>query len=159
MATSSHHELDDLTPHQLIAEIKQIAEQYSREVTTARRTWPKSVKDRVLALARMGVASSRISQECGIPTATVFLWCKQIPSRRRRAAGSVVMRETRFLALHRSDTCNSNPTVGMGVTESALPQSQLNAAIGLQLLLPGGIEVRGLTSIDQVLSLYRGCRV
>lgn len=30
-------------------------------------------------------------------------------------------------------------------------------ATGLQILLPGGIEVRGLTSVEQVLALYRGC--
>jgi hypothetical protein len=160
MKPTSTCKLDDLTPHQLIDEVKQIAEQYGREVTTARRTWPKSVRDRVLALARLGVPRSRIGKECGIPAATVFLWCKQISGRTRRAVAAPASREigaqARFLALPESESCPSNPTVGTGITEDL--QVKLDAEIGLRLILPGGIEVRGLTSVEQILMLYRGCR-
>jgi hypothetical protein len=161
MTTLSPNKLDDLTPHQLIDEVKQIAEQYSREVTTSRRTWPRSVRERVLALARLGVPRARIGKECGIPIATVSLWCKQIPGRKRSVRAAPKPLETsgggRFLALAGSDTCHSNPTVGIGMEVDA-PETLPAAATGLHILLPGGIEVRGLTSLDQVLALYRGCR-
>lgn len=161
MTPPSSYKLDDLTPHQLIDEIKQIAEQYGREVTTARRTWPNSVKDRVLALARLGVARGRIGRECGIPVATVFLWCKHIPGRKRRAGAAAEPGrsppQSRFLALTGPDTCKSNPTVGIGIPLEG-PREHLVAETGLQIFLPGGVEVRGLTSVDQILALYRGCR-
>jgi hypothetical protein len=161
MTANSTYKLDDLTPHQLIDEVRQIAEQYSREVTTARRTWPKSIKDRVLALLRLGVPGARIGKECGIPVATVFFWYKQIPGRKRRTRAAAeprrIPREARFLALAGPDTCNTNPTVGVEL-ELEAPQMQPGAAPGFQVLLPGGIEVRGLASVEQVLALYRGCR-
>ena len=159
MTPTSSYKLDELTPHQLIDEVRQIAEQYRREVTTARRTWPKSIKDRVLALARLGVPCSRIGKECGIPIATIFLWCKQISGRKRRVQNAVEPRKAsnaaRFLALAQPAICNSNLAVGVQVES---PQIYLGDAIGLQIFLPGGIEVRGLTSVDQVVALYRGCR-
>jgi transposase-like protein len=162
MTSTSSEKLDDLTPHQLIDEIKQIAEQYSREVTTARRTWPKSVRDRILALARLGVPRNRIARECGIPATTVFLWCEKVTGRKRRVGSSpahpVPSPQARFLALSLgSDTSHSNTTVGMGI-EPEKSKIQTDSDTGFQIVLPGGIEVRGLSSIDQILALYRGCR-
>jgi len=155
--------LDELTPHQLIDEIKQIADQYGREVSTARRTWPKSVKDRVLALARLGVPRNRIGRECGIPPATVFLWCEKFAGRKARvvhtktALTHPALPQAHFLELGGSDHATPTPTVGVG-GELEIPAMRTESGMGLQILLPGGIEVRGLTSIDQVLALYRGCR-
>lgn len=153
MTTSTTPDLDDLTPHQLIDEIKQIVEQYSREVTTSRRTWPKSIRDRVLALARLGVPRARIAALCALPSTTVFLWCR--PTRGAKGKSST---EPRFLALSGGPASSqSNATVGM--------KSELNCsspvptvAMGMHCLLPGGIEVRGLSSVEQVIALYRGCR-
>ena len=131
MTPTTDDGLDDLTPHQLIAEIKQIAEQYDREVTTARRTWPNSVRDRVLALARFGMPRSRIGKECGIPAATVFLWCKQVPGRKRGTTTEPreVLGQARFLALRGSDMRNSNPTVGIGI-EVVDPQNHGSGGVG-----------------------------
>ena len=162
MTSTSSENLDDLTPHQLIDEIKQITEQYSREVTTARRTWPKSVRDRVLALARLGVPRNRIAKECGIPATTVFLWCEKVTGKKRRAGSSpaqaVPRRRRGFWRLAMDlPPPNSNSTVGLGI-EREKPQIQTDSGNGFQIVLPGGIEVRGLSSIDQVLALYRGCR-
>jgi hypothetical protein len=149
--TATGPSLDDLTPHQLVDEIKQIVEQYSREVTTSRRTWPKSVRERVLALARLGVPRNRIAKLCALPSTTVFLWCRSVSGKKLRP-------EPRFLALPaRSEVSHSNITVGME-WESKAGVPIPTVATGLQILLPGGIEVRGLTSVEQVLALYRGCR-
>jgi len=146
MTKTAESSLDDLTPHQLVDEIKQITEQYSREVTTSRRTWPRSVRERVLALARMGVPRSRIAKLCALPSATVFNWCRPVSVKKLRP-------QSRFLALPvQPEVSHSSATVGIG-NSSSIP----TVVTGIQLLLPGGIEVRGLTSVDQVLALYRGC--
>jgi hypothetical protein len=170
MTTSSAQKLDDLSPHQLIDEVKQITEQYSREVNTARRTWPRSVKDRVLALSRLGVPGSRIAVECGIPSATVFSWCGSKKGKPKAGAvgpaqpqppakisGVTFAKRARFLALKKSDTAVSIPTVGMELGIE-IPPGTIPVSLGFQILLPGGVEVRGLTSVDQVLALYRGYR-
>ena len=132
--------LDELTPHQLISEVKQIVEQYSREVTTARRTWPLSVKNRVLALSRLGIARERIASLVGVPKATVFLWC-------RKVEGPKAMRSSRFLSLPESKS-KSNPTVG----------TNSGSDPGLRVVLPGDVSVSGFVSVEQVLELYRGVR-
>ena len=146
MTSIPTQELDKLTPRQLIDEVKQIVVQYNQEVTTARRTWPKSVRNRVLALARHGVPRAMIGRDCGIPVATVFLWCRRIPGRKKSInCGSKsieVTPKSHFLALPKPDNSLPNLTV----------------RVELQMLLPGGFEVRGLTSMDQVLALYQGCR-
>jgi hypothetical protein len=81
--------LDGLTPHQLVAEIRQISEQYEQEVPGGRRRWPESIRSRVLALGRLGVSPSKIAGLTGISRATVFLWCRNLSGGRvRRSARS-----------------------------------------------------------------------
>lgn len=150
--------LDGLTPHQLINEIRQIAEQYAREVKTARRTWPESLRLRVLALGRLGVPKQRISKLCGIPAATVFFWCKGLPQRRSRSmpasdAAPTTALAPRFVRLPETDTRKLTPTVGMGVPQQKADPGSAHS--NLSLCLPGGIEIRGL-SVRQALELYRG---
>jgi transposase-like protein len=148
--------LDGLTPHQLIDEIRQIAEQYGREVKTARRTWPESLRLRVLALGNLGVPKQRISKLCGIPAATVFFWCKGLPQRRSRPTSDVAATTAlapRFVRLPEIGTPKLTPTVGMGVSQPKTDPESAHA--NLSLCLPGGIEIRGL-SVSQALELYRG---
>ena len=145
MKTYTPEKLDELTPHQLVAEIKEMAEQYNVEVTSSRRTWPRSIRERVLALGRLGVSRQKIARLCGIPPATVFLWCRAISVRRKQKAAI----EPQFLLIAESVTRDSNPTVGITVPPVMSTDS------GLRLLLPGGFEVHGLTSVRQVWEFYR----
>jgi hypothetical protein len=143
--------LDGLTPQQLLAETHEIAEQYRREVDTPRRTWPASIRDRVLALRRLGVKPYRIAKLSRVPDATVAYWCrssrrKTQPTNAGRAVGA-----SRFLALPVSQRPMDTPTVRtltptVGVS---IPQAPFTA------ILPGGFEVRGLVSLEQVAELYR----
>lgn len=50
------------------------------------------------------------------------------------------------------------PTVGLELDQNA-PEAPFICGTGIEISLPGGIEVRGLTSIEQVVALYLGCRV
>lgn len=70
---TSQYALKDLTPHQLVSEIRQISEQYRAEVSTRRRTWPASIHDRVISLKRQGVGAYRVAERTGIPYTTVGL--------------------------------------------------------------------------------------
>jgi len=135
-------QLDALTPHQLIAEILQIVEQYEAAVPGTRRSWPESVRARILALGRLGIPKARISELTGIPSATVFLWCEGLPRASRKTGG-------RFVELP-TPPRGSAPTVGVS-TAGILPV----AGAGLTLRAPGGFSIEGLSSVDECARLYR----
>ena len=59
---------------QLIEEIRQISSQYSVEVGSKRRPWPKAIKDRVFELDSLGVSRKSIAADTGIPYYTVLQW-------------------------------------------------------------------------------------
>ena len=137
-------QLDALTPHQLIAEIQQIVVQYEAAVPGTRRSWPESVRARILALGRLGIPKARISELTGIPTATVFLWCEGLPRASRKVRGHFVELPVPPELIRRIPTVGT-PTVGI------LPV----AGPGLTLRAPGGFSIEGLSSVDECARLYR----
>ena len=141
MPVETAEKLDELTPHQLISEIQEIAAQYAAEVPGTRRNWPESIRSRVLALGRLGIAKKRISELTGIPAATVFLWCRGLPRSGVRKRGQFIELGT-----------DSNPTVGI---------KELTPTVGVNRLVlraPGGFSFEGLASVDECVRLYRELR-
>lgn len=63
---------------ELYCEIRQIYEQYLREVPKKRRPWPESIRSRVLELWQLGVSSNQIAQETGLPTQTMYSWRQRL---------------------------------------------------------------------------------
>jgi hypothetical protein len=59
---------------QLIEEIRQISKQYSVEVGSKRRPWPKAIKSRVAELDELGVSRKAIAADTGVPYHTVLQW-------------------------------------------------------------------------------------
>lgn len=59
---------------QLISEIRQIKEQYQIEVGSRRRPWPKSIRDRIEALEKLGVGAKIIAGDTGVPYPTILQW-------------------------------------------------------------------------------------
>jgi hypothetical protein len=144
---SDPKQLDGLTPQHLLAQIKEIFEQYQREVPGKRRHWPESIKSRVLALRRLGVAESKISDLAGIPRATVFLWCRSLPRTASRKRGRTPAGN--FVQVHESPTVKSSevsPAVG-----------SLDPAV---LVTPDGfrIEFKGESAWSAIAQLYRELR-
>ena len=148
-------QLDALTPHQLIAEIQQIVVQYEAAVPGTRRSWPESVRARILALGRLGIPKARISELTGIPPATVFLWCKGQLRASRKARGH-------FVELPAPPQLNRIvPTVGI-LTVGIPPAAAAAAAVpgsGLRLCAPDGFSFEGLSSVDECARLYRELRL
>lgn len=58
----------------LFSELSQICEQYKREVPGGRRAWPKSIKDRVFALQRLGISAHQVAKQVPIPYMTIVSW-------------------------------------------------------------------------------------
>jgi hypothetical protein len=59
---------------QLISEIKQIKDQYQIEVGSKRRPWPKSIRERIEVLERLGVRAKTIAGDTGVPYPTILQW-------------------------------------------------------------------------------------
>ena len=59
---------------QLLDELRQICGQYSKEVPGQRRPWPKSIRERIIALRRARVSFGKISEASGISLQTMYSW-------------------------------------------------------------------------------------
>jgi hypothetical protein len=60
--------------HQLLDELRQICSQYSKEVPGRRRPWPRSIRERVIALRRARISFGKISEASGISLQTMYSW-------------------------------------------------------------------------------------
>lgn len=67
---------------QLLSEVRELFEQYQREVPRKRKPWPESIRGRVRALWELGVSSHQISLEANVPAQTLYSWRKRIKSGR-----------------------------------------------------------------------------
>ena len=63
---------------QLYKEIRQIHEQYQKEVPKKCRPWPESIQSRILELWKFGVSTHQISQETGLPQQTHYSWRQRL---------------------------------------------------------------------------------
>jgi len=61
-------------PVQIIEEIRELCAQYAQEVPSRRRTWPKSIKERVLQLLQLELSCESAARQTGIPVATIYGW-------------------------------------------------------------------------------------
>ena len=59
---------------QMLNELREISEQYAKEITGKRRPWPRSIRDRVIALRQDRVSFERISKATGLPIQTMYSW-------------------------------------------------------------------------------------
>ncbi len=64
--------------YHLFSELKNIFEQYQKEVPGKRRPWPESIRERILKLWSLGVTSHQISEECKMPAQTLYSWRQRI---------------------------------------------------------------------------------
>lgn len=64
--------MDETT--EVLGEISELLAQYRAEVPGKRRTWPESIKSRVIRLRSRGLNFTQISRQTGIPYFTVLAW-------------------------------------------------------------------------------------
>ena len=63
---------------ELYSEIRQIYDQYLKEVPKKRRPWPESIRSRVLELWQLGVSTHQITEETRLPAQTVYSWRQRL---------------------------------------------------------------------------------
>ena len=118
---------------QLFDEIRQLTEQYKREVPNARRVWPTSIRERVIALRRLELSSGEISRQTGIPAPTVYVMCRGKPYPRKN---------------------NPPGFLPVQVSKNVDPLAKACETQKLVAILPGGIRVEGIP-VETLLELCR----
>lgn len=131
------------TKEQLVDEVRQLCAQYLKEVPSRRRVWPRSIKERVLALLDLGLACDEISQSVGIPAATIYSW------------KSAATPQDKFLPVK---------VIAKPVAKNVAPKSAKELRRGrgrprrtptIIVVMPNGVRFEGLT-VASALELARG---
>jgi len=127
---------------QLIREIRDLMDQYRREVPGHRRRWPESIKMRVRQLRALGLMINEIAEETGLAYFTIIHWFETPPSRRRVARH---LPEVGPMAAQFSPVkvTPATVTVAMG-RKGELANDGPRQSFTLQL--PNGARIEGLTA-------------
>jgi hypothetical protein len=115
----------------LIDEIGQIKAQYMDEVGSGRRVWPRSIKERMNKLDKLGLPAKAVSSRTGIPYCTILLW-------RHRGGKS-----SKSEAFHELSVENKLPAISKARTVT-VPKFEMPKASGLRLTTPDGFVIDGL---------------
>jgi len=117
----------------LIDEICQIRKQYVDEVGSGRRVWPRSIKDRMTKLDKLGLPSKAVAERTGVPYGTILLW----RHRHRRPKGAV---ESPF---HEVTVETKLPAISKSVAVT-VPKFEMPKVQDLRLTTPEGFVIEGL---------------
>lgn len=74
MAENSTKQINSVSVEELYNEIREIYCQYKLEVPNGRRTWPVSIKSRILELWKLGVSTNEIASKTELPAQTMYSW-------------------------------------------------------------------------------------
>jgi len=125
---------------QLLNELRQISEQYAKEVTGKRRPWPRSIRDRVIALRRERVSFERIAKATGLPIQTMYSW--RIGG--KRASAFLPVRVTPKAAHLQPSLLESRRR---SRTSGAIPT--------VTVVVRGGVRIEGLSLEQAILAARR----
>jgi hypothetical protein len=116
----------------LIDEICQIKNQYVNEVGSGRRVWPRSIKERMTKLDKLGLPAKGVSARTGIPYCTILLW----RHRRQKASPDGG-------AFHEVTVESKLPAISKSPAVTA-PKFEMPKAENLRLTTPEGYVIDGL---------------
>lgn len=116
----------------LIDEVCQIKAQYMDEVGTGRRVWPRSIKERMFKLDKLGLPAKAVSDRTGIPYCTILLWRHRGKKQPKASAFHELSVESKLPAISKTRTVT--------VPKFEMPQASEN----LKLTTPDGFVIDGL---------------
>lgn len=76
----------------ILKELSEISRQYLVEVPSRRKTWPRSMRERILQLRQLKVRYDEIAAASGVPRTTLYSWA-------RRAGDAVISKAGAFKQL------------------------------------------------------------
>lgn len=126
---------------QLVAEIQELTRQYHAEVSSKRKPWPKSIKDRVRELVSSGVPQKKTAELIDIPYATIMSW-KNPKKKSKSDFHGLTVRPGSTVTVGPSDSQKSNPslTVTVRTPEGYILEVPESIAAKIILQLQRGAE-------------------
>jgi hypothetical protein len=131
---------------EIFHEIRQLIEQYRAEVPGGRRAWPEAVKSRVRAISAAGASLRDIAERTGLPYYTIIAWVPESARRRYRKRSQGVPTGGKFSEIAVVPAKRANATVTVANEEKAPRPGRAPQSTTVTVTLPGGIEVKGVTS-------------
>jgi hypothetical protein len=119
---------------QILEEIRQLQEQYKKEVPTGRRAWPQSIKQRVCELRELGISFRKIAHQTGISVVTMYAWNQQKSQK-----------EAKFIPV---EVVNTKKTITVTDTDNSM--TDIKKTVTVTVTTPQGFKIDGL-DIEQVL--------
>ncbi|MFN8790182.1 MAG: hypothetical protein ACK52I_06550 [Pseudomonadota bacterium] len=125
---------------QIIAEVNQMREQYLAEVgEDRRRAWPKSIRERIMALDQLKLNRKEISRLTGVPYETIMQW-RYYQNKVDRGFHQVAVREPK----------NATETV-------TSPPNPKAINVTVTVTTPSGYRVEGVA--EDVIRVLNGLKV
>ena len=100
---------------QLIAEIQDLTKQYHAEVSSIRKPWPKSIKERVQELFSLDIPVKKTAEQIDIPYVTIMSWKKPRAKKPQKNFHSLTVRQGPTVTVKPSDRQNSIPVLTVAV--------------------------------------------
>ncbi len=100
---------------QLIAEIQDLTKMYHAEVSSVRKPWPKSIKERVQELFSLDIPVKKTAEQIDIPYVTIMSWKKPRTKKVQENFHSLTVRPTPTVTVKPSDSQNSIPVLTVTV--------------------------------------------
>jgi hypothetical protein len=134
----------------LMNEIRQFREQYVAEVGRGRRTWPRSIKERIHRLDEMGIPAKRISEKTGVGYDTILQW--------RYKRRSQVKKQFHQLEVAPSDLSQALVKVGtVTVPKIKMPTQKILKSVTVTVTTPDGFRLEAV-DFETALALIRELR-
>lgn len=125
----------------IISEVNQMREQYFAEVgEDRRRAWPKSIRERILALDQLKIARKEISRLTGVPYETIMQW-RYYQNKLERGFHAIAVA----------------PPKNAPVTVASSPNQKVPSNVTVTVTTPSGYRVEGMVS--DVLRVLKGLKV
>lgn len=120
---------------QIIGEVIQMRDQYFAEVgADARRTWPKSIRERIILLDSMKVSRKEIAESTGVPYDTIIQWRHYEKKRERRNFHTLEVKTAKPL---------KKETLRLPAVLAAAPPKPFVRDVTVTVTSPDGYRVEG----------------
>lgn len=128
--------------NQLIEEIQGLTEQYHAEVSSKRKPWPRSIKDRVHELFSMDIPYKKTAESLSIPYATIMSWKHSVGKKSSSDFHALTVRPGPTVTVRTSDSQKSSPNLTVTIRT---PEGYI-------------LEVPESIAVKTILALQRGAK-
>jgi hypothetical protein len=126
---------------EMVAEIKQIHEQYLAEVGVGgHKVWPRSIRDRIFELVENVGSVKAASDMCGISCQTIYQWRSDL-------------KKNNFKSLTVVESAPKSTTVT--VPKVNLESRPKESSTTVTVITPGGFTIKGLKASDALKILLK----